>query len=134
MAGSAAGIERGMLATGDRYASGGVGRDEIAELVAECGTYTLWLVAAANRTGAHLADAHVRITRPSGAIVFDNAIPGPWLLADLPPGTYAIEARYGNEVRRNTATIRARSDRKQVILYFGVDAEVLPPGAPETNQ
>lgn len=128
-AGSASGMERGALATGDRYASGGIGRDEIAELVAERGSYTLWIITAANKTGAHLADAHVRISRESGAILFDKAIPGPWLLADLPPGSYTIVATYGREKRQSKATIRTRADRRQSIFYFDVPAQVLPPGA-----
>jgi hypothetical protein len=50
---------------------------------------------------------------------------GPWLLADLKPGRYRVEAQYNEQTLRRTTTVPATGLR-QVVLYFDSKAELSP--------
>jgi hypothetical protein len=135
----AAAIERGRSDAGVPYVSGGVSQEELQALRAERAKFSFWLTTAAARSGAHLADVEVRITRAdSGELVLEHQMQGPWLFADLPPGGYRIEAAFRiladvpPEVQRGDTTIH-RGDHRQMVLYFGTGDEVgdeNPPAIP----
>ncbi|MCU0951459.1 MAG: hypothetical protein MUC68_10440 [Burkholderiaceae bacterium] len=95
-AGALAEPARGKTEEGVAYAMGGVSVEELTALERHKDRYSLWLTLAARGTGAYLADVEVRITATDGAspgrLVFNALVPGPWLMIDLPPGRYAVQA------------------------------------------
>src|SRR5262245_12907387 len=93
----ASAMTRGTTTDGMAFLVGGIGSDEIVAMQAERPKYRLWVVTATRPHGAHLADVQVRVVRADGAVVFDQKLEGPWLLLDLPPGRYEVEASFGEE-------------------------------------
>jgi hypothetical protein len=120
-------MDKGRTADDRAYVSGGIGDEEIKALQAARAHYSLWLTTAADRSGAHLADVQVRIIDSKERVVLEHTMDGPWLFVDLPLGRYRIDAQFNGQSRRAVTTIHA-GDHHQVVLYFDVDADVLPAG------
>lgn len=107
-----------------RYIVGGITDDERTELRSQVERHSLWLVTAVSRTGAYLADVRVRLWDERHRLVFDDSLSGPWLLIDLAPGRYDIEATFGDQTQRRATTLHA-GDHRQVLLYFDAEGDVL---------
>ncbi len=122
-AGLACANDRGQTSAGWSYVSGGVTYEEQVELHAGRHAYSLWVVTAARKSGAYLADVRVHVRDAAQHEVFDRALDGPWLFLDLPPGAYTIEAVLGGQTQRGRTTIH-RGDHHQLFLYFDVDEQV----------
>ncbi len=93
---------------GIRYASGGVGEGERAELNALSGQFNLRLLFAMQGSGDYLADIRVVIVDQRGETVLSAASNGPWFYAQLPPGAYTVEASTPDQTQRQPVTIDAR--------------------------
>ncbi|HET9978111.1 MAG TPA: hypothetical protein VFQ20_11780 [Burkholderiaceae bacterium] len=123
-------LQAGQTAQGRPFVSGGVSHEELVALHQRRDAYTLWVVTAALRSGAHLADVRVAIRDAKGQTVFDQALDGPWLFVDLPLGRYSVRASYARQTRERMTTIH-RGDHHQVFFYFDTDdsvgAEHMPP-------
>jgi hypothetical protein len=124
---AAAAQTTGRTALGGDFMSGGIGEGEIATMQAQRGNYALWVRTAAKGSGAYLSDVHVRIADAKKAIVFNHVLDGPWLLVDLPPGRYEVQASYHGQTFSRATTVHA-GDRHQMVFYFDVVADVLPKG------
>ena len=90
----------------------GIGQEQRAE--AESIPHSLKLVYA-QPDGHYLGDIHTRITR-GGEVVVDMRCPGPWLLADLPPGSYEVTATFQGEAKSRRVTVG--SGRQQQVFTF----------------
>jgi hypothetical protein len=112
-------------AGGAAFIEGGVGEEEESVLMAEESAYALTVRTVARRSGAYLADVHLRILDAAGRVVFERQLQAPWLLIDLPPGRYEIEGVHDAEVRRQAVSLVPRAHR-HVVLYFPVDGETVP--------
>jgi hypothetical protein len=121
----ASAMTRGTTTDGTAFLIGGIGSDEIAAMQAERPKYRLSVITATKPHGAHLADVHVRVMRADGAVIFDQKLEGPWLLLDLPPGRYEVEASFGAEQLRQTATLPPGGRPLQLVFRFGVEGDVL---------
>jgi hypothetical protein len=119
-------IDRGATPDGQAYVAGGIGAEEIEQLTGERGRFSLWVITAAKRSGAYLADVDLRITSGGGKVVFQRVLAGLWLLVDLPPGKYLVQASYGGETRTTPVSIDMGGHR-QSVLYFDVPADALTP-------
>jgi hypothetical protein len=123
-------MHHGITPQGLPYVSGGVSHEELSELHGGRERYSLWVITAALRTGAHLADVRVSIRDEKKQIVFDGRLEGPWLFIDLPLGRYVIDASYNNETHQRATTIH-RGDHHQAFFYFNtgdaVSTEQMPP-------
>lgn len=129
LAASAWSMQSGATPQGMRYASGGVSHEELTALHAQKDGYSLWVITAALRTGAHLADVRVAIRDDKKQLVFDRRLDGPWLLIELPLGRYEVEASLGNEVQKRATTIH-RGDHHQAFFYFNTGDTVSPEQTP----
>lgn len=96
---------------GIRYASGGVGEGERAELNALSGQFNLRLLFAMQGSGDYLADIRVVIVGQRGETVLSAASNGPWFYAQLPPGAYTVEASTPDQTQRQSVTINAGQSR-----------------------
>jgi len=110
-------LDRGTFLERHAFVVGGVGQDEVAQLEQERGNYTLKLVTADRATTAYLADVRVLIRDAGQKVVFDRVLSGPWLLIDLPPGRYDIDASFQGQAQRSSATITGRQ-RQDINLMF----------------
>lgn len=110
---------------GIAYMEGGIGADEVDVLMAQRASYSLSIGVAAARSGAFLPDAHLRIVDATSTVRFDQQMHAPWLLIDLPPGRYVIEAVHEGDVRLGEVTLTPRGHRDEV-LYFVIPGETAP--------
>lgn len=127
-AGVANAVIDGNTAQGEPYVSGGIALDERDALDARRADFSLWIATAAKKTGSYLADVRVKIADAAGKIVLDTKLDGPWLLVNLKPGRYTVDASFGKQALRKTTTI-PKSGRREMLFYFDLQVETLPPGA-----
>ena len=127
-AGTANAMTEAKTAQGEPYVSGGIALEERDALNARRADFSLWIAAAAKKTGSYLAEVRVRITDAAGKAVLDTKLDGPWLLVNLKPGRYAVEASFRQQTLRKTTTI-PKNGRREMLFYFDLEVETLPPGA-----
>ena len=118
-------IDSGTFVQGRQFISGGVSDEELQSLYAKREQFSLWVITAARKSGAHLAEVRLKLSDSNQRVVFDRRLDGPWLLIDLPLGRYQIEAVYEGETQKKTTTIH-RNDHHQAIFYFNEKTEVSP--------
>jgi hypothetical protein len=107
------------------FVSGGVSLDELADLRTKQPFFSHSLLTAARGSGAHLAGVRVRIVDGEGKPVLETEMDGPYLLVDLLPGKYQLEAVNEGETQKRALTLR-QGNPQRVVLYFKSDAEVSP--------
>jgi hypothetical protein len=71
------------------YLTGGIGEEEQAAVREHAGEYNLWITLT-RPDGAYLSKVEVRVENDAGETLLDTTTDGPFLLAKLPPGRYAI--------------------------------------------
>ena len=70
----------------------------------------------AQADGHYLGYVATRVTRGT-TVVVDITCPGPWLLADLPAGTYKVTATYKDRTKTVTVDVAAGKRTRQVITF-----------------
>jgi len=102
-----------------RYATGGIGADEVAAFKAAAPQYPLELLFAqkANPNDVYLADVKVVVKSASGQVLLDTVSGGPFLLAQLPPGKYRIEADNDGVVKQQVVELKAGQHRRVVFVW-----------------
>lgn len=123
---SASALTRTSFGEGRAAVSGGVGDLEQSRLKDERNQYSLWAITAARGSGAYLSDVRMQITDRTGRTVYTGTLDGPWLMVDLPRGSYTVEARFQNQAQRKTTTIDSDRDRHQMVFHFDAPSERLP--------
>jgi type 1 fimbria pilin len=76
--------------------SGGISLEERAA-APDAGTRLEFFTA----SGAYLSDVHVVVEDSSGAELVDTVTEGPWLILDLPNGTYNVQASFEQDNRQS---------------------------------
>ena len=92
--------------TGIKFIAGEVGEDAEARIKAAQQNFNLKLVFTLVE-GNYLADVDVAIRDAAGKTLLQHQVPGPFLLAELPPGAYDVTASY--EGRPQTRKLRVGS-------------------------
>ncbi|MCF8082317.1 MAG: carboxypeptidase regulatory-like domain-containing protein [Deltaproteobacteria bacterium] len=100
---------------GVRYVSGGVGIEERTALKGAMKEYNLKLVFASIE-GSYLSNVRVVIRDPGGKMVIDVTADGPWLLLDLPSGTYEVCTTYHHE--RKTRTVKVDKGLQTALFHW----------------
>lgn len=102
-----------------RYASGGIGEAAVSAFKAAAPKYPLELLFAQKSSpyDVYLADVKVVVRGASGQVLLDTVSDGPFLLAQLPPGKYRIEASNDGVVKQQTAEVRAGQHRRVVFVW-----------------
>lgn len=114
------GIEEGTTSQKKVFLTGGIGTDEQDVMISQFGQFNFFAIFAKKVSGEYLANVHVRVSN-QGRVVLETVTDGPWLFADLNPGTYLIEAASDGQVQTKKFQIRATSNRQrysQVIFHF----------------
>lgn len=101
------------------YVTGGVGKDEAEAFRAMAPRYALSLeFARANAPrGDFLADVDVTVINDRGQPVLDAVAEGPFLLANLPAGTYTVRANSDGRVKSQTVTITPGHNRHLTFAW-----------------
>jgi hypothetical protein len=104
---------------GIEFYNGGVGLGERGEMPQ---LYPLKIVLVTDK-GLYLNDAEIVITRTGGGEVLRaRADNGPWLIADVPPGSYSLKASL--EGRTTAASVRVSAGQKKVVVLSWKTSEI----------
>ena len=127
--GAAHALTEAKTAQGENYVAGGVALDEREALGKQRAQFSLWVATAAKKTGSYLSDVAIKISDAAGKTVLDTKLDGPWLLVELQPGRYTVDASFGNQSQRKLTTINKKGDHREMLFYFDLPVETLPAGA-----
>ncbi|MEL6208699.1 MAG: hypothetical protein AAFR44_00650 [Pseudomonadota bacterium] len=70
----------------------------------------------AQTDGHYIADVAATITSGSGAVLSETC-PSPWLLVDLPAGSYKVTASYGGETKSATLQVSNTRIREYTFAF-----------------
>ena len=121
----AASMNEGRTSQDRPFVSGGVDEAEIADIRTKQPFFALSLLTAAKGSGAYLAGVRVRILDGKGQSVVETEMDGPYLLVDLQPGKYQLEAVNEGETQKRALAI-AEGRQQRLVIYFKSDADVSP--------
>lgn len=96
------------------YACSGTSEEERAQ--AEAKPHSLRLVYA-QPGGSYLGDVTTRIAEPGGQVLVETTCVGPWLVVDLPAGTYEVTATYRGETKTQSVAVEEGTTREQVVTF-----------------
>ncbi|MBL8485126.1 MAG: carboxypeptidase regulatory-like domain-containing protein [Rhodocyclaceae bacterium] len=99
------------------YVSGGVGTGDQDAMRAQARDYNLRLTFAESGTGAYLANVYVDIRNDMRQHVLTTVTDGPYLMAQLPPGRYTLEATF-NGVKQGRSFYVSRGQATNVSVYW----------------
>lgn len=119
---ASAAIVEGQTVNGRRYASGGIGQDEVEQLKQMSDKFTLQLIVS-SRSGAYLADMQVSIIGANSQKVLDAPLDAPWLLVDLAPGTYKVFITHRNGQTQERNVTIASGKKTELVVQFDVPAD-----------
>lgn len=110
------------------YLSGGIGADESAAIRNASGQWPLTLEFAIKdkQRADFAADVKVRVLDARGNEVLQATSEGPFLLARLAPGSYAVEATLAGQTQRRKVDVRAGKPSREVFLW-GAGADKAAP-------
>lgn len=111
------------------YVSGGIGDAQQDALKSASDRFNLKLTMATH-DGKYIGKAKVRIADKQGNQLIDTASEGPLFLANLPAGSYHVEATAGGKSLERDVTVSA-DGQQQVVLTWpraagDADMETLP--------
>jgi hypothetical protein len=101
------------------YVTGGIGSDEAQAMRDAAANYPLTLELAAAGGGPrdeYISNADVRILDSRGTVVLEARTEGPFLLARLPAGTYAVDVEWNGQHKQKTVEVGER--RQHLMLEF----------------
>lgn len=101
------------------YLSGGIGSDESAAIKAAQSRYSLSVTFSSRQDGkdVYQASVPVKVRDATGTIVLDIVTDGPFLLADLLPGSYTVTASVQGVEKQSTAKIAAGQHIKVTMAW-----------------
>ncbi|HTN50437.1 MAG TPA: carboxypeptidase-like regulatory domain-containing protein [Burkholderiaceae bacterium] len=109
-------LNEGRTAQDRPFIAGGIGLEESEPLKSMAHGFSLTVVIAAT-TGAYLADTHVRVLDARGQSVLDTQLYGPYLLVQLAPGRYDVEATHRGMLQQRRLNIDSNSRARVVFTY-----------------
>ena len=117
---SLAQIPETQYSQGISYITGGVGEGETVAILAEAKQWPLLLEMSQieNGRGVWIFGATIKImSSTKKQIVFEAQADGPYMLVNLTPGDYAIEATYEGVMQKRALSIKADSSQKISLFW-----------------
>jgi hypothetical protein len=104
---------------GISYISGGVGEEETAAILAEAKQWPILLELSQleNGRGVWIFGANIKIMNIQKQIVFNAQADGPYMLINLEPGDYAIEASYQGVEQKRALSVKANAFQKISLFW-----------------
>jgi hypothetical protein len=91
-----------------QYVSGGVGIDEEAAMRSVSKQYNLKMSFRMAGSGQYFADVKVKVNDAKGKAVLDTVSEGPCFFAQLPPGSYTVNAQNKGVARTQKIALTAK--------------------------
>ncbi|MDP1717732.1 MAG: hypothetical protein Q8L40_06615, partial [Burkholderiales bacterium] len=117
--------EKVFVKNGVSYVSGGVGVDSEERLKAREKEFNLKLVFTLVE-GNYLADIAVAIKDGGGKTVIEHVADGPFFMAKLPAGTYAVSAVYEGKTQTRKVAVRDGRLRTEYLRWPSNPKQDLP--------
>ena len=117
---SLAQIPETQYSQGISYITGGVGEGETVAILAEAKQWPLLLEMSQieNGRGVWIFGATIKImSAAKKQIVFDAQADGPYMLVNLVPGDYGIEATYEGVMQKRVLSMKADSSQKISLFW-----------------
>ena len=117
---SLAQIPETQYSQGISYITGGVGEGETVAILAEAKQWPLLLEMSQieNGRGIWIFGATIKImSSAKKQIVFEAQADGPYMLVNLAPGDYGIEATYEGVMQKRALSIKADSSQKISLFW-----------------
>lgn len=104
---------------GISYISGGVGEEETIAILTEAKQWPLLfeLSQIENGRGVWIFGARIKILDSKKQVIFDAQADGPYMLVNLEPGEYLIEASYQGVVQKRPIGLKAATPQKISIFW-----------------
>lgn len=105
------------------FVTGGIGDDELQAIEASKADYNLHVMSASS-TGAFVGDSRVVITRKLGNETEEmlSVVAGPVLYVRLPAGSYTLEAKLGDQSKKQNFSVSKKGAAARVHLGWKVAA------------
>ena len=116
---SLAQIPETQYSQGISYITGGVGEGETVAILAEAKQWPLLLEMSQieNGRGVWIFGATIKILNSSKQTIFNAQADGPYILVNLVPGDYMIDAVYGGVTQKRPVSIKADSTQKISLFW-----------------
>ncbi len=104
---------------GISYITGGVGEGETIAIVAEAKQWPLMLEMSQleNGRGVWIFGVAIKILSSTKQTIFDAQADGPYMLINLVPGDYVIEATYQGVVQKRSLSLKANASQKIALFW-----------------
>jgi len=116
---SLAQIPETQYSQGISFITGGVGEGETVAILAEAKQWPLLLEMSQieNGRGVWIFGATIKILNSSKQTIFNAQADGPYMLVNLAPGGYLIEAMYEGVMQKRSISIKAESSQKITLFW-----------------
>ena len=104
---------------GISYISGGVGEEESVAILAEAKQWPLLLELSQieNGRGVWIFGAQIKLINKQQKVIFNAQADGPYMLINLEPGDYSIEASYQGVEQKRTLNVKANASQKISVFW-----------------
>lgn len=104
---------------GISYITGGVGEGETVAILAEAKQWPLLLEISQlqNGRGVWIFGASIKVINNAKKVIFDAQADGPYMLLNLSPGDYVIEATYEGVIQKRALSVKADSPQKISLFW-----------------
>lgn len=104
---------------GVSYITGGVGEGETASILSESKQWPLMLEMSQieNGRGVWIFGAKIKIVNSKKQTIFDAQADGPYMLINLEPGDYQIQATYQDVEQKRSVSIKGDSTQKISLFW-----------------
>jgi len=104
---------------GISFITGGVGQEETEAILTEAKQWpiTLELSQIVNGRGVWIFGASIKVLNVKKQMIFDARSDGPYMLINLVPGDYLIEATYEGVVQNRAVSIKSDSSQKISLFW-----------------
>lgn len=102
-----------------QFISGGIGKDESEAILQARRSWSLMLelTRSVDARAEYISDVQVTIKDGQGNTVLDTTADGPYLLANLLPGKYSIEATYKSVTLHRSLSLEKEPGKKITLIW-----------------
>ncbi|QWE08286.1 carboxypeptidase-like regulatory domain-containing protein [Polynucleobacter ibericus] len=104
---------------GVSYITGGIGESETVAILAEAKQWPLLLEMSQieNGRGIWISGASIKVTNAKKEVIFEALADGPYMLINLVPGDYVIDATYQGVTQKKALSIKADAPQKISLFW-----------------
>jgi hypothetical protein len=112
-------IPQTQYSQGISFITGGVGEGEATAMLAEEKQWplTLELSQIENGRGIWISGASIKVMNAKKQLIFDALAEGPYMMINLVPGDYVIEAAYQGVPQNKALSVKADSSQKISLFW-----------------